>query len=143
LDLPKTWLLSDILKTSGIKDALKHVSFDMSKSLFDKVADEPAQAASGTRTAEDEDQRDSAWLRWLKLFSIILVPAIVLGVVFALGDYVRQYTATTQFRRALARGFVQLDTREWFRIRFVLGACVGAAFGLLYLIRRSARQRVP
>lgn len=114
----------------------------MSKSLFDKVADEPAQAASGTRPAEDDEQRDSAWLRWLKLFSIILVPAIVLGVVFALRDYVRQ-SATTQFNRAVARGFVQLDTREWFRIRFVLGACVGAAFGLLYLFRRSAGKLVP
>ena len=104
------------------------------------AVDEPAQAASGTRTAEDEDQWDSAWLRWLKLFSIILVPAVALGVALALGDYVRQYTATTQFNRAVARGFVQLDTREWFRIRFLLGACVGAAFGLLrYLIRRAGQ----
>jgi uncharacterized BrkB/YihY/UPF0761 family membrane protein len=115
----------------------------MSKSLFDKVADDPAQAASGTRPAEDEEQRDSAWLRRLKLFSIILVPAIVLGIVFALGDYVRQYTATTQFKRAVARGFVQLDTWNWMRTRFLLGSCAGAAFGLLYLIRRSARKLVP
>jgi hypothetical protein len=123
--------------------------FDMSdldrpdKSLFDEVADEAPQAAFGTHPPEDEEQRDSAWLRRVKLFSIILVPAIVLGVVFALGDYVRQYTATLQFDRAVARGFVQLDTWDWFRRRFVQGVCAGAAFGLLYVIQRNLRNRVP
>ena len=99
--------------------------------------------ASGTRPAEDEEQGDSAWLRWVKLFSIILVPAIALGVVFALGDYVRQYTATFQFDRALARGWVKLDTWDWMRRRFVLGACAGAAFGLLYKLQWHLRNRVP
>lgn len=142
-------LPGDILKNSGIKDAQKLVSFDMSdldrpdKSLFDEVADEAAQVAFGTRPAEDEEQRDSAWLRWVKLFSIIFVPAIVLGLVFALGDYVRQYTATTQFGRAVARGFVELDTWDWMRRRFLQGACAGAALGLLYVIRCSARKLVP
>ena len=137
--------MRDILKNSGIKDAQKLVSFDMSdldrpdKGLFDEVADEAAQAAFGTRPAEDEEQRDSAWLRWAKVVSIIFVPAIVLGVVFALGDYVRQYTATTQFGRAVARGFVQLDTWNYMRTRFVLGACVGAAFGLAYHVLRRIR----
>ena len=126
-------------------DAQKLVSFDMSdldrpdKSLFDKVADEPAQAAFGTRPAQDEEQKDSAWQRWVKLFSIILVPAIVLGVVFALGDYIRQNTGTSEFRRAVARGFVQLDTWEWMRSRFVQGACAGAAFGLVHHILRRIR----
>lgn len=117
------------------------MSFDMSNSVFDKVADEPVEAVSGTRPAEE--QRDSAWLRWLRLFCIILVPAIVLGVVFALGDYVRQYTATMEFDRAVARGWVQLDTWDWFRRRFVQGVCAGAAFGLLYVIQRNLRNRVP
>lgn len=115
----------------------------MIKSLFDKVADGPARAASGTRPAEDEEQRHSAWLRRLKLLSIILVPAIVLGVVFALGDYIRQYTATLEFDRAVARGWVQLDTWDWFRRRFVQGVCAGAAFGLIYVIQRNLRNRVP
>jgi uncharacterized BrkB/YihY/UPF0761 family membrane protein len=114
----------------------------MSESLFDKVAEEPAKAASGSRPA-DEEQRESAWLRRLKVFSIILVPAIVVGVVFALGDYVRQYTATMEFDRAVARGWVQLDTWDWFRRRFLLGVCAGAAFGLLYVIQRNLRNRVP
>jgi hypothetical protein len=145
----KIWLLSDILKSSGIKDAQKLVSFDMSdldrpdKSRFNEVADEAAQAASGTRPVKDEEQRDSAWLRWVKLFSIIFVPAIVLGVLFALADYVCQYTATTQFGRAVARGFVETDTWNWMRTRFVVGACLGAASGLLYVIRCSARMMVP
>jgi hypothetical protein len=82
-------------------------------------------------------------MRRPKLFSIILVAAIVLGVIFALGDYVRQYTATLQFDRAVARGFVQLDTWDWFRRRFVQGVCAGAAFGLLYVIQRNLRNRVP
>jgi hypothetical protein len=67
----------------------------------------------------------------------------VLGVVFALWHYVRQYTATLQFDRAVARGFVQLDTWDWFRRRFLLGVCAGAAFGLLYVIQRNLRNRVP
>ena len=119
-----------IFKNSGIKDAQEVVSFHMS--------DRPNK-----RPAEDEEQRDSAWLRWAKLFSIILVPAIVLGVLFALRDYVRQYAATLQFDRAVARGWVQLDTWHWFRRRFVLGACAGAASGLLYIIQRNLRNRVP
>jgi hypothetical protein len=148
-ELPNIWLLSDILKNSGIKDAQKLLSFDMSdldrpdKSLFDEVADEAAQAAFGTRPAEDEEPRDSAWLRWVKPFSIILVPAIVLGVVFALGDYVRQYTATMQFDRAVARGWVKLDTWDWFWRRFLQGVCAGAAFGLLYKIQWHLRNRCP
>jgi hypothetical protein len=134
-ELPKIWLLSEILKNSGIKDAQKLVPFHMS--------DLKRPDAFGTRPAEDEEQRDSAWLHWVKLFSIILVPAIVLGLVFAFRDYVRQYTATTQFDRAVAQGWVKLDTWDWFQRRFVLGACAGAAFGLLYKIQRNLRNRVP
>jgi hypothetical protein len=138
-----------MLKNSGIKDAQNLVSSDMSdldrpgKSLFDEVADEAAPAAFRTRPAADEEQRDSAWPPWVKFFSIILVPAIVLGLVFALRDYVRQYTATMEFDREVARGFVKLDTWDWLRRRFVLGACGGAAFGLLYAIQRNLRNRVP
>ena len=116
-------------KISGIKDAQKLLSFDMSdlerpdKSLF--------------------DQWRPACLHWVKLFSIILVLAVVLGLVLALGDYVRQYTAYSQFGRAVARGIVKLDTWDWFRRRFVHGACVGAAFGLLYMIQRNLRNRAP
>jgi hypothetical protein len=96
-----------------------------------------------TRPAEDEEQTDSAWLRWVKPFLIILVPAIVLGLVFAFGDYVRQYTATMQFDRAVARGWVELDTWHYMWRRFVLGACAGAAFGLLYKIQWNLRNRCP
>ena len=99
--------------------------------------------AFGPRPPEDEVQRDSAWLRWVKPFSIILIPAIVLGVIFALAIYVRQYTAYSEFGRAVARGWVKLDTWDWFRRRFVLGACAGAAFALLYVIQRHLRNRVP
>ena|SRR5262252_5417195 len=99
--------------------------------------------AFGTCPPEDEEQRDSAWLRWVKLFSIILVPALVLGLVFALRDYVRQYTAYSEAGRAVARGWVQLDTWDWMRRRFVLGACAAAAFALLYVIQRNLRNRVP
>jgi hypothetical protein len=134
-------------QNSGINDALKLVSFDMrdrdrpDKSMFDEVADEAAQATFGARPAEE--QRDSAWLRWVKPFSIILVPALVLGLVFALRDYVRQYTATTEFGRAVARGWVKLDTWDWMWRRFVEGACAGAAFGLLYKIQWYFRNRCP
>jgi hypothetical protein len=119
LALPKIWLLSDILKNSGIKDASKLVPFHMT----------------------DLDRPD--WLHWVKLFSIILVPAIVLGLIFAFGDYVRQYTASMQFDRAVAQGWVKLDTWDWMRRRFVQGACAGAAFGLLYKIQWNLRNRVP
>jgi hypothetical protein len=113
------------------------------KSLFDEMPDEASRAAFGTRPAEDEEQRDSDWLRWVKPLSIILVSAIVLGLVFALRDYVRQYAAYSQLGRAAARGWVQLDTREWFWRRFVHGACAGAAFSLLYMIQRHLMNRVP
>ena len=138
---------TNFLAPSGINDAEKRVSFDMSdldrpdKSMFDEATDEAAQPTFGTRPAEDH--RDSAWLRWVKPFSIILVPAIVLGLAFALRDYVRQYTATTEFGRAAARGWVKLDTWDWFWRRFVEGACAGAAFGLLYKIQWNLRNRCP
>ena len=113
------------------------------KSLFDEVADDAAQAAFGPRPPEDEEQRDSAWLRWLKPVWIILVPALGLGLIFAFGDYVRQYTAYLEFDRAVARGWVELDRWDWMRRRFVLGACTGAAFGLLYKIQWNLMNRVP
>ena len=99
--------------------------------------------AFGTRPAEDEEQRDSAWRRWVRPLLIILVPALALGLVFAFRDYVRQYTATFEFDRAVARGWVQLDTWDWMRRRFVLGACAGAAFGLIYKIQWNLRNRAP
>ena len=113
------------------------------KSLFDEVADNAAQAPFGPRPPEDEEQPDPAWLPWVKFASIILVPALVLGLIFASGDYVRQYTAYSQFRRAMARGWVELDTWDYMWRRFVLGACAGAAFALLYVIRRNLMNRVP
>ena len=107
------------------------------------MSDLERRDAFGTCPPEDEEQRDSAWLRWVKLVSIIFVPALVLGLVFAFGDYVRQYTATLQFDRAVAQGWVKLYTCDWLRRRFVLGACAGAAFGLLYKIQWNLRNRVP
>jgi hypothetical protein len=122
-------------RISGIKDAQKLVLFDMS--------DLERPDTFGTRPPKGEEQRDSAWPRWVKLLSIIVVSAIVLGLVFALRDYVRQYTACSEARRAMARGWVKLDTWDWMRRRFVLGACAGAAFSLLYLIQRHLMDRVP
>src|SRR6516162_4318132 len=121
LELPNIWLQSDILRNSGIKDAQKLVSFDMrdldrpDKSLFDEAANGAPQAAFGTRPAGDKEHRDSVWLRWVKPFLIILVPAIVVGLIFVFRDYVRQYAATFQFDRASARGWVKLDTWDWMR----------------------------
>jgi len=111
--------------------------------LFGKVADEAPQTAFGARPPEYEEQRDSAWLRWVKPFLIILVPAIVFGLVFVFRDYASQYIATMEFDRAAARGWVKLDTWDWMRRRFVLGFCAGAAFGLLYKIQWHFRNRVP
>ena len=113
------------------------------KRLFEKVADEAPQAAFGARPPEYEEQGDSAWLRRVKPFLIILVPAIVFGLVFVFRDYARQYIATMEFDRAAARGWVKLDTWDWMRRRFVLGFCAGAAFGLLYKIQWHFRNRVP
>ena len=76
-------------------------------------------AALNADMANDpEVPRDAWWLRWLKFVSIILVPAIVLGLaVFFIGLSPRYDTAVSM------------------KFRFGLGASIGGGLGFIYVVR--------
>lgn len=87
--------------------------------------------------------RDACWLRWLKYVSLVLVPAVVLGVGFLFADYIRQHQAKTYYERSEAREAVEGDSVASMRFRFVAGACLGGGLGLIYVVRCIVRRQEP
>jgi hypothetical protein len=87
--------------------------------------------------------RDSWWLRWLKFLSLIILPAIVLGLGFLFENYVEQYGADTSYDRSVATRRVERDTTDGMKFRFGIGACVGGGLGAIYVVRCLIRRIDP
>ncbi len=92
---------------------------------------------------DSEQPRDSSPVRWLKFLSIVIVLAVILGGVFALEAYVARYHGDSWFRRSEARELVREDDWDAFRNRFLVGACVGAGLGAIYVGRCLMRRVDP
>lgn len=101
---------------------------DLAKIVEDELLRDP--------DADDPDKpRDPIWLRLAKFAAIVVASAVVIGVIFALGDYLVQHTGHTFRDRELARNVVDHDSEQYFYGRFLIGACVGAGCSLIYVAR--------
>lgn len=105
---------------------------------------ELANAALDSISADDSDApRDSAWLRWCKFASIIIVPAAILGLGYSFEDYIEQYRADRSYNRIVASQNVEHDTTRAMKLRFWIGACVGGGLGAIYVARCIVRKTDP
>ena len=102
------------------------------------------EAASGSGSAADLDSpRDAWWWRWIKFASVIIVPAIILGVGFLFEDYFEQERAQSSYNRTVARRNVEQDTVRAMKFRFWVGACLGGGLGAIYVARCIVRKTDP
>jgi len=115
---------------------------DNNKSLLDEMIQTADQAAFGPHRPDQDGPRDPAWLRWAKFFSIIVVGAVVVGVLFALADYIMQ-CSSDWYQRSRAEKNIQLTTWEDMRARFFIGSFLGGGFGVAYVIRCLLKNLDP
>jgi hypothetical protein len=117
---------------------------DENKNPVDSMLSSFLEAASDTDASSDSDsQGDAWWLRWLKFISIIAVPAIVLGLGFVFYDYIEQFRVETISQLDRASRNVRQDTIGYMKIRFWIGAIVGGAVGMIYVVRCIVRKVDP
>ena len=107
---------------------------------------ESALVETATRSgsaANSDSPRDTWWLRWIKFASVIIVPALILGVGFLFEDYFEQDHAQSSYNRNVARRHVEHDTVMAMTFRFWIGACVGGGLGAIYVARCIVRKTDP
>ena len=93
-------------------------------------------------SSQPEEPRDPAWLRWLKFASIIVIPAVFLGLAFCGVAYFKEYNRA---RYHMAEAAQQTEDQVTGRLRttFFLGAVIGGGLGLGYVIRCIIRKVDP
>jgi len=88
--------------------------------------------------------RDSLALRWAKFFSIIIVPAVILGSIFAFEEYqTKKARGVIMVREIVAKEVFEKDPFDSIRVRFVIGASVGSCIGTIFVIRCLVRKVDP
>ena len=92
---------------------------------------------------DGEAQRDSLGLRLAKFAAIIIGPALVIGALFAIGDYFDIFSAKTNRQRERADRVVAHDTSEGMKSRFVMGAIIGGVLGSVYVCRCIIKRVDP
>jgi hypothetical protein len=100
-----------------------------------ELSDFATDALSFTPEPARGQPSDAAWLRWLKYLSLIILPAAVFGLGFLFEDYFLESNGQTYRQRQRAASGVQHDSVSSMKLRFSIGACLGAGFGLIYVIR--------
>ena len=97
--------------------------------------------------AEDSVPRDPIWLRCAKFLSIIVVAGVLLGALFAFSIYVDAIVGvfTSRTNNSLNRSATEVshDNPHVFFLRFIVGACIGGAMGLIYVIRCLIKRVDP
>src|SRR5262245_32934144 len=106
-----------------------------------ELSDFASDALSFTPTPARGEPKDPAWLRWLKYLSLIVLPAAVFGLGFLFEDYFLESNGQTYRQRAAAA--VQHDSINSMKLRFIIGAGLGASLGLIYVIRCITRKVDP
>ena len=100
----------------------------LAKTVEDELLREP--------DADDPDvPRDPVWLRFAKFGAIVVAGAVVIGVIFALGDYFVHHTGHAWSEREHTQRVVDNDSDEYFYGRFLIGACLGGGCALIYVAR--------
>jgi hypothetical protein len=118
-------------------------SDDYYSPVTEGLSDFAKDALSYTPTSNSDEPRDAPWLRWLKFTSLIMLPAVVVGLGFLFEDYVTQYSSETYYQRRRAEKRVEHDSLRSIKWRFVLGACMGGSLGLIYVVRCIVRKVDP
>ncbi|HSU53594.1 MAG TPA: hypothetical protein VLT36_06015 [Candidatus Dormibacteraeota bacterium] len=93
--------------------------------------------------SDPDEPRDALWLRWLKFSSVIILPALVVGLGFVFEDYVMHSNSTTAYQRSRAEKRVQRDSVGAMKIRFLVGSGIGGSLGLIYVVRCIVRKVDP
>ena len=78
-----------------------------------------------------------------KYVSIILVLGGICGGICALYDYYMQFRADAHWERRESAERVERDTPAATKRRFVVGAAIGAFFGIVYVGRCIRRREEP
>jgi len=98
--------------------------------------------------AEDNESRDPVWLRWAKFLSIIVVAGVFFGALFAFSIHIAALVDASDFKKSFGAHAVMQrdasrDTAHAFRVRFIIGACIGGGLGLVYMIRCLIKRVDP
>jgi hypothetical protein len=103
------------------------------------------QAALGPDLPSDPDSpRDVWWLRGLKFLSIIVLPAMVLGLGFLFEYGVElKHQDIDLSKRIKPNGAAEPDVHGETKFRFWLGASVGGGLGLIYVAKCIVRKTDP
>ena len=112
------------------------------ESSFTEAFTSAARDVFRKRPSDPDEPRVSFARRWAGFLSWLIIPAVIGGVGFALGDYVTQSTGERHDRHEAAER-IKRDTYEAMRNRFILGACVGGGLGAIYVIRCLIRKEDP
>jgi hypothetical protein len=89
---------------------------------------------------EGYQKKGSMGMRLIKAASIVFVAAVLAGLVYGYADYWRQFTERSRLKREIAREQLKEDSLVKANRRFVIGAAVGAALGLAYVVRCRMRR---
>lgn len=100
-------------------------------------------AAFDSAPSDSDSPRDAWWLRWLKFLSVIIAPAVIIGVGFVVEDYIEQYRADSSISSYVAQSNVENDTVESMKFRFWLGAGIGGCLGMIYCVKCIIRKSDP
>ena len=92
---------------------------------------------------EDETVTRGVIGRAVGFASIILVLALLGGAAFVFYDYVREHGAKTWSEREWSREQVENDTTTAMKLRFLIGAGLGASVGILYAVHCIRRGEQP
>lgn len=101
-----------------------------------------AEKALKTPRNDPDEPRSPVWLKCVGFAALIIGPAILLGLAFAFGDFIMQFTGDHR-QRQQAEQSVQNDTPAAFKSRFITGAGIGGALGAICVVRRIVRKVDP
>jgi hypothetical protein len=109
----------------------------------------PINLSNIARAALDDDpgteadaEPDPSWLRWLKFTSIVIIPAVFVGVIFMGGDFIQaRHEATTNPMHQ--HRYTEEQAGKILKRHFFIGAGVGGSLGLIYVVRCIIRKTDP
>ena len=90
---------------------------------------------------DNHQPKESIAIRLIKAASIVFVAAVLSGLLYGYADYWRQFTERSKLKREIARERLEEDSLPSANRRFFMGAGVGTALGLAYLVRCAMRRK--